>query len=288
MREERFFIDADELNDRLKTKNESRVILAVSRYDVLFEQDKHIVGAIHLDSECVGAYDDYIYSAQKCRQVFLDFGVTKETELILYSQATRVACKVAFVAYWLGLDNIKILNGGINAWLDQDYPTVEGYSSAQTAHDFKGEVPQRPEILVSTPDDLILTMNQTSEVVLASARNWAEHTGKTMGHDWNKGVGEIYGANFTDYETMIDDSQYLVHPSEYLYQWKKQGISGDKIVVFYCGTAWRASLAFFVAKDLGWEKVKLFDGSWLKWYQAHLKNTEKYPIQIGNPQYMNH
>lgn len=108
-----------------------------------------------------------------------------------------------------------------------------------------------------------------------------------MGHDWNKGVGEIYGAKFTDYESMIDDDDYLVHPSDYLHLWKEQGISGDKTVIFYCGTAWRASLAFFIAKDLGWQKVKLFDGSWLKWYQAHLNNPEKYPIQIGNPQYMN-
>ena len=29
--------------------------------------------------------------------------------------------------------------------------------------------------------------------------------------------------------------------------WKEVGITSDKKVIFYCGTGWRASLAFIIA-----------------------------------------
>ncbi|UUZ48366.1 hypothetical protein LP420_36880 [Massilia sp. B-10] len=37
--------------------------------------------------------------------------------------------------------------------------------------------------------------------------------------------------------------------------------------VFYCGTGWRASLAFFYAWLMGWERIAVYDGGWFEWSQ---------------------
>ena len=48
-------------------------------------------------------------------------------------------------------------------------------------------------------------------------------------------------------------------------QWREQGIAGDLRVGFYCGTGWRASMAFFYAWLMGWPRVSVYDGGWLEW-----------------------
>ena len=47
--------------------------------------------------------------------------------------------------------------------------------------------------------------------------------------------------------------------------WRSQGIEAGLQVVFYCGTGWRASLAFFYAWLMGWEHISVYDGGWMEW-----------------------
>ncbi len=47
--------------------------------------------------------------------------------------------------------------------------------------------------------------------------------------------------------------------------WAAQGITRDKHTLFYCGTAWRSSLAFIYAYMMGWDRISNFDSSWYEW-----------------------
>jgi thiosulfate/3-mercaptopyruvate sulfurtransferase len=47
--------------------------------------------------------------------------------------------------------------------------------------------------------------------------------------------------------------------------WAAAGIHRDLDIAFYCGTGWRASLAFFYAWLMGWERISVFDGGWFEW-----------------------
>jgi 3-mercaptopyruvate sulfurtransferase SseA len=51
--------------------------------------------------------------------------------------------------------------------------------------------------------------------------------------------------------------------------WHQAGISPDQHNVFYCGTGWRASLAFFYARAIGWQHISVYDGGWLEWSAKH-------------------
>jgi len=52
--------------------------------------------------------------------------------------------------------------------------------------------------------------------------------------------------------------------------WARVGLTREHPVIFYCGSGWRASLAFFFAKVLlGWPHVRNFDGGWLEWSALH-------------------
>jgi 3-mercaptopyruvate sulfurtransferase SseA len=53
--------------------------------------------------------------------------------------------------------------------------------------------------------------------------------------------------------------------AEIVRMWQACGIHADQSAVFYCGTGWRASLAFYYAWLMGWERIAVFDGGWCEW-----------------------
>lgn len=47
--------------------------------------------------------------------------------------------------------------------------------------------------------------------------------------------------------------------------WAEQGLHPGVQLGFYCGTGWRASLAFYYAWLMGWESISVYDGGWFEW-----------------------
>jgi hypothetical protein len=54
-------------------------------------------------------------------------------------------------------------------------------------------------------------------------------------------------------------------PQDIAHFWRQAGIHPDRKTAFYCGTGWRASMAFFYAWLMGWENISVYDGGWYEW-----------------------
>jgi rhodanese-related sulfurtransferase len=62
------------------------------------------------------------------------------------------------------------------------------------------------------------------------------------------------------------DEQGVFHPLEQVRRtWAQSGVDGSRPVVFYCGTGWRASVAFLFAQALGFRDISVYDGGWSEW-----------------------
>lgn len=252
---------------------------------------KHVPGAIQIDkSEISGEDSDLnLYDAEIVKNVFLNKGVDKHTKLIVYSDGIILAARIAFAAYWLGVKEVYILNGGLHAWEKEGYKTESGTNPPIPKNKFGSDVPDRAEILIKNPDNLIEAKKNNPSLVLASIRSWEEFVGGKSGYPYIEGEGSIpdslyakASTNRTNTELLLDDRGNFGDVDEILNEWKKEGIDSNQEVVFYCGAGWRAAVAFFVVKELGWEKVKVFDGGWYQWNKYHKNDPDKYPIQIGN------
>jgi 3-mercaptopyruvate sulfurtransferase SseA len=46
--------------------------------------------------------------------------------------------------------------------------------------------------------------------------------------------------------------------------WRAEGNEKYLEITIYCGADWRASLAFFYAWLMDWERISVFDGGWFK------------------------
>lgn len=178
---------------------------------------------------------------------------------------------------------MKVLDGGFAAWVEADFELETGENTPSAATDFGVEVPARKELIISTPEDLNQAKEDNSNLVLAASRTWDEFASPDDGDQWEEGTGEPLGATFAGAYNMFDDQGKLVPAESLVDEWADWGITADKETVYYCGAAWRAATPVLIALDLGFENVRLFDGSWLKWYEAHLENPEAYPMQHGNP-----
>ena len=112
---------------------------------------------------------------------------------------------------------------------------------------------------------------------MASIRTWAEFTGATSGYDYIAARGEIPGARWGragadgDVNSMAayQHADGRMKPAAAIRaMWHDAGIDAGRLTVFYCGTGWRASLAFFYAWLMGWERIGVYDGGWCEWSLA--------------------
>jgi thiosulfate/3-mercaptopyruvate sulfurtransferase len=130
----------------------------------------------------------------------------------------------------------------------------------------------RPDYLIDTAQAYALRTEPNAALV--SIRTRAEHLGETSGYPYIHPRGEIAGALWGhagldgDVNSMRNFQQEdgrMKPAAEIAALWLDAGIRPEMRIAFYCGTGWRASLAFFYAWMMGWERISVYDGGWLEW-----------------------
>lgn len=111
----------------------------------------HIPGAVHINTDLIEE-DKYwnIRAPQEIEQVMKDFGITKDTAVIVYGNDSAAA-RVAFVCLWAGVEEVHLLDGGYKTWLAAGYPTASGVEKPKPVESFGAAVPAHPEYVLSLP-----------------------------------------------------------------------------------------------------------------------------------------
>ena len=119
-------------------------------------QKGHIPGAIYVGDVEVedatgseeGAYN--LLSADEIEKNLLSHGITKDTKVVLYGGDISGTARVAYAYIWAGVEDVKIVNGGIDAWKKAGYETEKKTNEGTEAKDFGTVVPAHPEYWTST------------------------------------------------------------------------------------------------------------------------------------------
>jgi thiosulfate/3-mercaptopyruvate sulfurtransferase len=206
-------------------------------------------------------------------KVILEHDLRADATVILYARNMLAAARVAHLLLYAGVRDVRLLDGGFDAWRRAHLPLAIGMPQRfPPAADFAGTFPAHPEYLVGL--DEARAMLHCPDAVLASIRTWDEFTGKTSGYEYIPARGDIPGARWGqagengDVNSM-NAYQYMDGtmraPAEIEAMWRGAGITREHGVAFYCGTGWRASMAFMYAWMMGWERIAVFDGGWFEW-----------------------
>jgi 3-mercaptopyruvate sulfurtransferase SseA len=239
----------------------------------LFES-RHIPGAAYLDTGLLEAQPLYNKVADHALLAcLLEHGVRHDSTVILYGRNQLAAARAAHLMLYAGVRDVRLLDGGFDAWLAAALPCAGGPAPApRPAPDFGAAFPARPEFMLDLRQAARLPAR--ADAALASIRTWSEFSGATSGYCYIEARGDIAGARWGragregDIDSMSDYqlADGRMRPAaDIAGMWRANGIHAGLQVGFYCGTGWRASLAFFYAWLMGWERIAVFDGGWYEW-----------------------
>lgn len=189
-------------------------------------------------------------------------GVDKNRLHIIYATGDKLpndeilsASMVAYVLEKYGVENIRIVDGGLPAWSKAKLPVTQEYFGNP-----KGTLPEKTNFGIALNVDDVL--KRKPESVLVDARPKNEY----LGDDdiWLR-KGHIPGAiSFHWARLMETDNTHAFLPiKEVKEQLAAAGLTPDKEILVYCGTSREGSLLRFYLKHVAkYPNVRLYEGSW--------------------------
>ncbi len=246
----------------------------------------HITGAVHINTDEVE--EGPVWNRLKDNELekfALKNGITKDTTVVLYGSDSMPAFRVAVILKYMGVNDVRVLNGGFNAWKNAGYPIETKANSKQAVASFGTKVPANPNYIIDMPEAKKILADNKKNSYLVDIRSWAEFIGKTSGYNYIKPkgrpAGSVWGHAGSDSSHLEDFRNIdntMRNGSEILAMWKKDGINPDKKLAFYCGTGWRAAEVLFYADVLGLKNISLYDGGWNEWSM-----NPSNPVETGVP-----
>ena len=252
----------------------------------------HIPGSLYLDTgqlEVPPLWNKVSDTA--LLHVLLRLGICHDTTVVLVGRPLIAAARAAHLMLYAGVRDVRLLDGGFDVWQLAGFPCEAGAATSTSAsaepapaEAFGASFPGCPQFLIDLPHAKALLHQPGGALV--SIRTWAEFSGATSGYSYIAAKGDIPGALWGHADPAARNGTPDLHPdvndmgafhtprgcmlpaADIARMWQSEGIGPNQQIAFYCGTGWRASLAFFYAWLMGWDHISVFDGGWLEWSQA--------------------
>ncbi|WP_062270448.1 sulfurtransferase [Endozoicomonas arenosclerae] len=232
---------------------------------------EHIPGALHVDTGSLESEPLWnIEESARLESVLLRLGITRDTPVVVYGDDMTAAARVLFVLQYAGVKDVRLLNGGLEAWTGSGFPIERGINPASPAKRFGARIPAEPDILVDT--ETVERNLGSDQEYLVSIRSWKEYIGATSGYQYIETAGRIPGALWGRAGSETYRMEDYLNPDNTLREfrdlegyWTPYGIEKQDSITFYCGTGWRASLAWFAASLMSYSRVAVYDGGWMEW-----------------------
>lgn len=232
---------------------------------------EHIPGAVYLDTDVLEAPP--LWNRLPDRELeaaLLAHGVAHDTPVVLYGRDTTAAARAVVIMMYAGVEDVRLLDGGYQAWTAAGYEVEAGARRPVAAASFGRQIPAHPEYIIDIGEARAILADDGA--VLVSIRSWAEYVGQISGYYHVQAKGRIAGALWghagstpSQMDHFRRANNTMRSPGEIEANWRAWGITPEKQIAFYCGTGWRASEAFFYAHVLGWERISVYDGGWREW-----------------------
>lgn len=242
----------------------------------------HIPGAIHSNSD---TYENgyprwFMLPDDELKVAVGSMGITADTTVVVYSSSPIFATRLWWILKYAGVTDVRLLNGGYDAWADAGYDVETTINEAVSAT-FEGT--PLPALVATT--DYVETVYNSADTILADVRTYEEFIGETSGYSYVVNKGRISGATFA-YNADNPDREYLDDDgtvrsfTEVRTLWEGLGIEStvddsqfDKELIFYCGSGYRSSLAFLYAYLMGYDNVRNYSDGWEGWSTTYVEDS---------------
>lgn len=248
-------VNTDWLANNINNEN----IIIVDTSDHTQHLRFHIPGAIHID------YSQIVYKRKKDKvsiQVPNDYfmrllgqqGISNNNHIVIYDDMGGLnAGRLFWQLEQIGHKNISVLNGGLVKWV-LEHRKVNNKSV-------------KPVTTSYTPNKSGLHNNfvnidafKSTNSLIIDARSKEEY----MGHPKAKRSGHVPKAVLWDWQNNVDfEKAFTIKKSAQIMSEQSHINLKDKNqeIITYCRSGHRAAQTYLTLRSMGFEKVKLYDGS---------------------------
>ena len=205
-----------------------------------------------------------IYPDQYLFPAFAYMGIDTDTTVVLYSENASAAARVLWALLYAGVEDVRLMDGGYDAWTNAGYTGSSEITERIPVSDFGTTTALHPEYKVDIPYVREVVDGTVTGAQLVDIRTNDEYIGASEPYSYIPTNGRIPGAIWGTDEFENEDGT-LMSPATIEDTWTASGITSDRHLSFYCGTAWRSSLAWFYGYMMGYANISNFDSSWFEW-----------------------
>lgn len=205
---------------------------------------------------------------EEMEAILSSFGVKPETTIVVYaSNDHHDAARLWWQIRLLGHEDVRYLDGGLNAWIGAGFPTGGGSPSVVPTN---YRAPKPNDAKLATFDDVVAALGTDTVILDARALDEVQGTTTLSGAF---GPGKISGALWINWTEAVNEDTTLKSLDAL------KEIYGDlkgRDIIVYCQSGVRSAHTLLVlTQALGFENVRNYDGSWIEWSYQH--------FQVNNP-----
>ena len=187
-------------------------------------------------------------------------GLTPDMHVVAYDDdGSGRASRLLLTLDAIGHTRYSLLNGGMKSWAREGFP-LHVQSEYREPSNFKSDFIR--DVIVDK--DYILANLDNKNVVLIDSRAHDEFTGL---QPLAMRSGHIPGAINIDWKLNKDPSRHgrMKSDDKILEMLEDRRITKDKEIIAYCQTCHRSSHTYIMLKQVGYENIKCYPGSWSEW-----------------------
>lgn len=231
----------------------------------------HIPGAVYVNwleiDDLAANRKGFPISLAKAEALFSKLGIDQNTRVVAYDDGGGLfAARLLFVLEFFGHERVAVLNGGIRKWAKEGRPFATNVPLVKPTRFVAKPNPERIAtaewVKANLKNPRVKVVDARTDLEYAGKRT---HPGKEQDPDIKRG-GHIPGAIHVNWVETINRTDGTFKSAEELKQlFAEAGVTEASELVTYCRTGVRAAHDYFVARLLGYEKVRNYDGSWIDW-----------------------
>jgi thiosulfate/3-mercaptopyruvate sulfurtransferase len=222
----------------------------------------HLPGAVHLDLWGLSLIDTSDAPLRAFMwmigHLFSLRGVTPDRPVVVYEEDSGMRAARAFwFLEYLGHPNVRVLDGGLRAWIAAGLPTTTE-AVTPTASTWHGTADpsklatwQQVRDRLGKPDTAIIDTRSDEEYFSEAVRA--------------KRGGAIPGAVHIEWKQNLTPDGRYKSADELRTMYDAAGITSDREVVTYCQGGYRAAHTYLALRLLGYPRLRNYTGSWKEW-----------------------
>jgi thiosulfate/3-mercaptopyruvate sulfurtransferase len=231
--------------------------------------EAHIPGAIGLDwrTDLQDQVRRDFLDPKDFGELFGSRGVSNDHLVILYGDRNNW---FAAYTYWYlkyyGHDNVKLLNGPRERWINEGRPTTNEVPN-HPATTFEGK--SGDERIRAKRDEVLAALEDSKQLV--DVRSPQEYSGELVampGYE-DEGAqrsGHIPGAKSIPWAQAVNEDGTFKSADQLRELYAGKGVLNGDPIISYCRIGERSAHTWFVLHELlGEQDVKNYDGSWTEW-----------------------